>query len=44
MSVPALLKLLGHTEVITLTAIEYDNQFIVAPTGGGRPNVLRLRY
>ena len=44
MSVPALLKLLGHTEVITLAATEYDNLFTVVPTGGGRPTVLRLRY
>jgi phosphohistidine phosphatase SixA len=44
MSVPALLKLLGHSEDLTIAATEYDNLFIVVPTSGGRPNVLRLRY
>jgi broad specificity phosphatase PhoE len=43
-SVPALLKLFGHSEDLTLAAAEYDNLFIVVPTGGGRPTVLRLRY
>ena len=43
-SVPALLKLLGHPEDITIAPHEYDNLFVVVPKGNSPPTVLRLRY
>ena len=43
-SVPALLKLLGHPEDITIAPNEYDNLFVVVPKGNSPPTVLRLRY
>jgi broad specificity phosphatase PhoE len=43
-SVPRILKLLGVTETVELTDTDYDNLFIVVPTGSGAPVLLRLKY
>lgn len=43
-SVPASLKLLGHSEDVTIASTDYSNLFIVIPTPESRPTVLRLRY
>jgi Fructose-2,6-bisphosphatase len=43
-SIPALLKLLGSPEDITIAPTEYDNLFIVVSKGNSPPTVLRLRY
>lgn len=43
-SIPALLKLLGHSEDVTIASTDYSNLFIVIPTPESRPTVLRLRY
>jgi broad specificity phosphatase PhoE len=44
MTVPALLKLFGHSEDVTIAADEFDNLFIVVPRANSLPTVLRLRY
>ena len=43
-SVPRILKLLGVTETVELADTDYDNLFIVVPTGSGAPVLLRLKY
>ena len=43
-SVPALLKLFGHPEEVTIAPADFGDLFIVVPTGNNRPTVLRLRY
>ncbi len=43
-SVPAMLKLFGHPEDITISPNEYDNLFVLVPKGTSPPTVLRLRY
>jgi phosphohistidine phosphatase SixA len=43
-SVPALLKMFGHPEAITIAPAEYDNLFVLVPKDTGPPMVLRLRY
>ncbi len=41
---PALMKVLGYDQDLTLATNEYDNLFVVLPHGTGAPTVLRLRY
>ena len=43
-SVPALLKMFGHPEAITIAPTEYDNLFVLVPKDAGPPTLLRLRY
>lgn len=43
-TVPELLKALGCSEPVSIAADEYDNLFIVVPTGNGPAALLRLRY
>jgi phosphohistidine phosphatase SixA len=43
-TVPAVLKGLGHPEVLSIADAEYSNLFIVVMRGAGPPLVLRLRY
>jgi broad specificity phosphatase PhoE len=43
-TVPALLKLLGCTQPITIAKAEYDNLFVVLPGEKATPMLLRLRY
>jgi broad specificity phosphatase PhoE len=43
-SVPALLKMFGHPETITIAPTEYDSLFILVPKNGAPPTLLRLRY
>ena len=43
-TVPALLKLLGCTQPITIAKAEYDNLFVVLPGEKATPLLLRLRY
>ena len=43
-SVPALLKMFGHPEAITIAPTEYDNLFVLVPKDAGPPTMLRLRY
>ena len=43
-TVPELLRLLGHTEPVTIASAEYDNLFVAVPNKAGPPTVLRLRY
>ena len=43
-SVPALLKLFGYPEAITIAPTEYDNLFVLVPKDTGPPTVLRMRY
>ena len=42
MTVPALLKGLGHPEEVKIERSEYDTIFVVLPRSDGRPGVLRL--
>jgi broad specificity phosphatase PhoE len=43
-TVPAVLKLLGHTEPVTIRDDEYDALFVLMPRPGGPPGVVRLRF
>jgi len=43
-TVPPLLKALGCTEDITISASQYDDLFAVVPRAGGPPVLLRLTY
>jgi broad specificity phosphatase PhoE len=43
-SVPALLKMFGHPDTITIAPSEYDSLFVLVPKDTGPPTVLRLRY
>ena len=43
-SVPKILKLLGHMELVEIGHDEYDSLFVVVPAASGPPTVLRLRY
>ena len=43
-TIPAILKGLGHTTVVTVTEEEFDNLFIVTMQPSGAPTVVRLKY
>jgi broad specificity phosphatase PhoE len=43
-TVPPLLKALGCAENIEISAAQYDDLFVVVPTGRGPPTLLRLTY
>jgi broad specificity phosphatase PhoE len=43
-TVPAILRLLGHPEAVTIAHPEHDNLFVVIPHASGPPSVVRLRY
>jgi hypothetical protein len=44
LSIPHILKALGHPVEITIPPSEYDNLFVIFPSEQGQPSVLRLRY
>lgn len=44
MTVPAMLKGLGHPAEVKIERSEYDTIFVVVPKNDGPPVVLRLRY
>jgi broad specificity phosphatase PhoE len=43
-TIPSLLKTLGYPEQIDIPGDQYDNLFVVVPTGSGPPTLLRLTY
>lgn len=43
-TVPRILNLLGAVEKVELGDNDYDNLFVVIPTGSGPPTLLRLKY
>ena len=44
LTVPALLKALGHPGEVTIARDEYDSLFVIVPKNDGGPVVLRLRF
>ena len=43
-TVPALLRLMGQADPVTIAHPEHDNLFVLVPRKDGPPTVLRLRY
>jgi hypothetical protein len=43
-TVPAILRLMGHPDPVTIAHAEHDNLFVVVPHAAGPPSVVRLRY
>jgi hypothetical protein len=43
-TLPGLLKAFGHPVDMKIEPEDYGNVFVVIPTAGGAPTVLRLRY
>jgi|SRR5919108_4539968 broad specificity phosphatase PhoE len=44
MTIPHLLKALGHSGDVVVTRFEYDNLFVIIPKVDGGASVVRLRY
>lgn len=44
MTIPHLLKRLGHSGDVVVTRFEYNSLFVIVPKSDGNPFVLRLRY
>ncbi len=44
LTVPHILRALGHPLEVTIPPYEYDNLFVIFPRDQGEPVVLRLRY
>jgi len=43
-TIPETLKALGCAEEVTITALEFDNLFVVVPTGAGAATLVKLTY
>jgi broad specificity phosphatase PhoE len=44
LTLPILLKMLGHAEEVTIGRDEYDSLFVLVPQGDGHAVVVRLRF